>query len=286
MTPSIAVIIPVKDGAATIGRAIRSVLAQTLPAAELLVVANGTTDDTLLEVARFGSAVRTVTLPEGGHYAARRAGFEATRAPLVLFLDADDELHPRALAEAAEVMEATEADMVQLRLVQTFRLRGGLTLRRPYPCRYRLDQAVEGALGAVSEFHPGIAAKLFRRELLTPLPDIGYQGFWGEDRLFSLELYGRSPEARLAYAPRARYLYTYGGGSATPTAPEADAAFREVYGLMRRRLAPLGLEEYRLHLEAYLARLLADRRRAALPLLRRPTPRALLRRLLPALLRR
>lgn len=281
MSAEIAVIIPVKDGAGTIARALRSALRQSVPPAEVVVVANGTTDSTLEEVALFGPAVRVVTLPEADLSAARRAGVEATTAPLILFLDADDTLHPRALADAAETMRLTGASVVQLRLMQTFRLRGGVTLCRPMPCRYRLDRAIEGALGCVRDFHPGVSAKLFRRDFLTPMPSTGYHGFWGEDRLFSLELYAkRNLEFKIAYSAGARYMYTYGGGSATPSAAEADAAFREVYGLMDSRLDALGLAAYRPLLRANLARLLADRAAAS-----RPSPRRLLRRLIASLLR-
>lgn len=280
-TPSIAIIIPVRNGAPTIARAVRSVLAQTYPSVEIVAVANGCTDSTTDILASFGPAVRTVTLPCGDLSAARRAGLAATEAPLVLFLDADDTLHPEALAEAAEVMARESADVVQLHLLQTFRLRTGLAICRRFPCRYRCDIPLEGAIGAVSEFHPGMIAKLFRRDFLTPLPDTGFTGFWGEDRIYSLILYGRRPDARIAYAPGSRYLYTYGGGSVTPEAPRADDAFRAAYAVMDKQLDPLGLSHMRPRLREWEARLLADRRRAAQPSLRRSLRHIILRLLAP-----
>ncbi|MCM1336131.1 MAG: glycosyltransferase family 2 protein [Candidatus Amulumruptor caecigallinarius] len=276
MRGEIAVIVPVRDGARTIGRALRSVLRQSLPPAEVLVVLNGTTDGTAAEVRLFGDAVKMVSLPAGDLSAARCAGVAATTAPLVLFMDADDELHPRALAEAAEAMRLRRADVVQMRMMQTFRLRGGLTVKRPLPCEYRMERGVEGALGNVREFHPAMIGKLFRREVLTPMPDTGYHGFWGEDRLFTLELYVRGGgRLKTVYCPRARYHYTWGGGSATPEAPEADEAFREVYGLMEERLEALGLGAYRGLLRSNLERLLAERARAARPSVKRVVRRVL-----------
>ena len=84
------VIIAVRDGASTIGRAIESVLSQSRPARELIVVDDGSTDDTASVVARYGKDVRYLFQPNAGVSAARNRGAELASGTWLAFLDADD----------------------------------------------------------------------------------------------------------------------------------------------------------------------------------------------------
>ncbi|MBL9126283.1 MAG: glycosyltransferase, partial [Verrucomicrobiales bacterium] len=75
--PVVSVLLPVRDGAATLGRAIDSIHAQTFPAWELLVVDDGSTDDTAAvagALAREDSRVRLTRIPPAGIVAALAAG--------------------------------------------------------------------------------------------------------------------------------------------------------------------------------------------------------------------
>jgi glycosyltransferase involved in cell wall biosynthesis len=95
--PSVAAVIPVYNGAAFIADAIESVLAQTHPVAECIVVDDGSTDATA-EVARaFGDRVRLIQQANAGVSAARNRGAAASGARYVAFLDADDAWAPRKL---------------------------------------------------------------------------------------------------------------------------------------------------------------------------------------------
>lgn len=93
----VAVVIPNFNYGNYLERAIRSVLHQTHPPDELVVVDDGSTDDSLEVAASFGPPVRLLQQRNRGVAAARNAGVAASSAPLVAFLDADDEWYPGKL---------------------------------------------------------------------------------------------------------------------------------------------------------------------------------------------
>lgn len=101
---TIAVVIPSYNHARFLAGAIDSVLAQTLPAAEIIAVDDASTDDTVAVAARY-PAVRLLRQPVNrGLSAARNLGAASANSRFVLFLDADDRLLPGALARSAACM--------------------------------------------------------------------------------------------------------------------------------------------------------------------------------------
>jgi len=107
--PRVSVIMPVYNGEAFIAHAIQSVIAQTYPHWELIVVDDGSTDGTSSIVAGFSdSRIRYIYQENQGLAAARNTGIRAVRGDYVAFLDADDEWYPQFLARCALVMQASE----------------------------------------------------------------------------------------------------------------------------------------------------------------------------------
>ena len=94
--PLFSVIIPVYNRPAHLRRAVESVLAQTLRDYELIVVDDGSTDETT-EVARSFPAVRYARQENRGVSAARNRGVAESSAPYLAFLDSDDAWLPRKL---------------------------------------------------------------------------------------------------------------------------------------------------------------------------------------------
>ncbi len=96
-----------RNGEAYLAEAIESVLGQTRPCEQLIVVDNGSTDRSA-EIARgYGAAVEIVSEPREGIGAARNAAIRVARGSHVAFLDADDLWDP---AKTALQLAAFEAD--------------------------------------------------------------------------------------------------------------------------------------------------------------------------------
>lgn len=106
MTPIVSVVIPCYRQGRFLTEALQSVLAQTYPATEVIVVNDGSDDDTEEVARRFGPRVRYVGRPNGGPSAARNSGVEAATGDYLYFLDADDLIHPDALARLVEAAHA------------------------------------------------------------------------------------------------------------------------------------------------------------------------------------
>ena len=77
-----------------LGAAIESALAQTHPNCEVVVVDDGSTDESRQVIARYGDRVRPVLKDNGGQLSAFNAGFAASAGALICFLDADDVFLP------------------------------------------------------------------------------------------------------------------------------------------------------------------------------------------------
>jgi glycosyltransferase involved in cell wall biosynthesis len=88
--PLVTAAIPVRDGEAYLAEAIESVLAQSRPCDQLIVVDNGSSDRSAEIAAGFGPAVEIVSEPRPGIGAARNAALRAARGDYLAFLDADD----------------------------------------------------------------------------------------------------------------------------------------------------------------------------------------------------
>ncbi len=94
--PLVSVVIPCYNQGQFLGDAIESVLAQTHPRVEIVVVDDGSSDNIVDVVAHY-PRVRCVRQENRGVAEARNAGFRATSGQYVLFVDADDRLAPKAV---------------------------------------------------------------------------------------------------------------------------------------------------------------------------------------------
>jgi len=94
--PLVSVVIPCFNSGRFLGEAIESALGQTHQPTEVIVVDDGSMDDTA-QVARRYAEIRYIRQANAGVAAARNAGLHASRGALIVFLDADDRLLPGAV---------------------------------------------------------------------------------------------------------------------------------------------------------------------------------------------
>lgn len=105
--PFFSIIIPAYNRSRSIGRAVGSCLAQDMEAIEVIVVDDGSTDDTPHQVAKFmDPRVVYVRQENAGASAARNRGARVARGKYLAFLDSDDEFLPGKLSRFAAAIEA------------------------------------------------------------------------------------------------------------------------------------------------------------------------------------
>ena len=103
---TVSVIIPNFNYARFVAQAIESALSLDWPDVEVIVVDDGSTDDSREVIARYADRVTIVHQDNGGQIAACNAGFARSRGNAVVFLDSDDLLAPSVIREAAAVWRA------------------------------------------------------------------------------------------------------------------------------------------------------------------------------------
>ncbi|WP_153115697.1 glycosyltransferase family 2 protein [Rhodocyclus tenuis] len=234
------VVIPLYNKSAYIEEALHSVMAQDLPAGEIIVVDDGSSDDGPAKVEALGiPLVRLIRQPNAGVSAARNAGIDAARGDWVCFLDADDRYLPGFLASLARLADAYP----NAALLATAYVRCHANGQRRVPSLH--PAAARG--GLVSNFYAAWSRSNFfftsslaiRRSLLTDERlrfAIGER--LGEDQDLWFRIAERFP---IAFDPVARAEYRLDvPGSATHGSGVADElpAFRRLAERLRRHEVP------------------------------------------------
>jgi glycosyltransferase involved in cell wall biosynthesis len=123
IAPLISVILPTYNRGWIVTEAIESVLAQADVAFELIVVDDGSTDDTPRLLESYGNRIRVLRQPNRGVSAARNRGIRASTGALLAFLDSDDLWLPGKLAAQAAFF-ATHPDALICQTEETWIRRG------------------------------------------------------------------------------------------------------------------------------------------------------------------
>ncbi len=162
-----------------VGAAIESALNQTYDRIEVIVVDDGSTDNSRTIIASYKARVLPVFKENGGQASAFNAGFAASSGEIVCFLDADDIFLPQKVAEVVQVLSARESSWCfhPLKLVDADTqpidtiIYSGSVLE----CDLRQDMQKGGLRGSKLLFPiPGTSGLCFRRFLLRqilPMPE-------------------------------------------------------------------------------------------------------------------
>lgn len=106
----VSVVVPAYNAVAYLAECLSSIVGQTHPPTEVIVVDDGSTDDTAGIAEVFGPPVRVITTANRGSASARNTGVSAAQGNVVAFCDADDVWLPHKLAaQLADVGDPTKA---------------------------------------------------------------------------------------------------------------------------------------------------------------------------------
>jgi glycosyltransferase involved in cell wall biosynthesis len=111
-SPLVSVVVPNYNCGRFIADALESVLAQTYPAVEIIVVDDGSSDDSAEVLARYEERIRILRQPNQGVSAARNYGIRESRGELIAFLDADDLWDREKLAKQLPLFAAADVGLV------------------------------------------------------------------------------------------------------------------------------------------------------------------------------
>jgi glycosyltransferase involved in cell wall biosynthesis len=160
-----------------VGQAIESALAQTHPA-QVIAVDDGSTDDSRATIAGFGSRVRAIFKPNGGHGSAMNEGFAAATGDIVLFLDSDDLLSTNAIST---LLSQWQPDTVLAQYPLTIVDRDGATVLgiHPDPPSRLAHGDVRVELLKTGSFGVNVTSGLaFSRRALAPVMPMPADEFW------------------------------------------------------------------------------------------------------------
>lgn len=188
MIPKFSVIIPAYNSAAFVAKGIESVLCQTCGDFELILVDDGSKDDTLAVCRGFAEKdprVKVIHQENRGHTGARNTGLELSRGEYVLFLDSDDWIDPDTLQVCGEEIRRNDPDVIVYGLLQ---YRGGKRsavtgtvgsgVYRVSDIKSKLISSDDGSFA----FPKSLSGKVFRREkVLAPQLGIPKEVLIGED---------------------------------------------------------------------------------------------------------
>lgn len=216
--PRISVIIPCYNAAPWIAETLRSVEAQALPESEVIVVDDGSTDESATIVRRSCPQARLIQAPRGGPSRARNLGLAQATGEFLQFLDADDLLAPGKLAAQRQVLEASGAEIAYGDWQSLHQTPTGWR-----PGRLVQRQLVTPELELFTDFWCPPAVYLFRRAVVEAV------GGWNE-RLPIIQ------DARLAFdcALRgARFLYCPGLAAYYRVRPSGSVSTRDRIAFVR-----------------------------------------------------
>ncbi|NLB37871.1 MAG: glycosyltransferase [Clostridiales bacterium] len=207
-SPIVSVIIPVYNAHRHVASTVRSVLSQVPPESEVILINDGSRDNSLAicrELAKADPRIYVIDQPNAGPGAARNSGLDVAKGEFILFVDSDDVLLDGAVDRLLRAIEGHDLVIAAFVLMQN----RNATVRS----LFKRDATMEKAafLDAYVR-HPGsfyysvLWNKLYRRALIEERqlrfrPDIE----WGEDFVFNAGYYGGME--RVAFLKDSVYQY-------------------------------------------------------------------------------
>lgn len=235
--PQVCAIIPVFNRANLIGQTLESLLNQTLPPAEIIVVDDHSADDIQGALAPFMGRIRFYRNTGKGPGAARNLGLSVSSAPIVQFFDSDDLLTRDKIERQAQLLVKQNLDMVY----------GPYFMASVQGAGWKQEDIImqaqalpDGDLAKwiLRGWNTITQACLFRRSFLERCPAWDEHLITYEDYLYLFRLALQKP--RIGHAPQGAVLYRQHGGQSTLGHTQVVSRSRdkmEVMARMRRETA-------------------------------------------------
>lgn len=189
VAPRLAIIIPCFNYARYVGRAIESVVSQGRHDIELLVIDDGSTDDSWQVIRGYGLA-KAYRVPNGGPLKACLVAARHTEAGFILVLDADDELKPGSLDR---IIPLLTPEVAKLQFTLSLIDRDGQVFGDPAPklqdFRSRLPLMQEIRVTG-SYTNPPTSGNVFRRDVFDLLQEVDYECYVDGVTLFAAPFLG------------------------------------------------------------------------------------------------
>lgn len=200
--PKVSIIIPVFNGEKYIRRSIESVLKQTYPNIELIIVNDGSTDKTAEILKCYQKTAKIINKQNTGVSDSRNIGIKHATSEYVMFLDADDEITVDAISYCIKTMQNTGADII--------RFNGQLKYNnKAKKIKLPLDEGIYTKDKLLSEILsgkiPSFACFLFMRTELAKKVFFPKNISYMEDYPFTINLISHSQKIYLSSKP----LYIY-----------------------------------------------------------------------------
>ncbi len=205
---TVSVVIPVYNASRYLRECVDSVLAQTYSDLDIVLVDDGSTDDSGAVCDEYAAAdcrVRALHFANGGLSVARNRGVEAARGSYITFVDADDMLHPRCVEVMTDIQARTGASVVMVGVTSVLSRLSDLGKVHTVG----MDKAIELTLYQ-TRYRCSQWAKLWPREALLREPM--RPGTWYEDLDSFYRLY-RAMGGELAVTSAPLYFYRINSGS-------------------------------------------------------------------------
>lgn len=238
----ISVIVPVYNAREYISRCINSLLTQTYTNLEILIVNDGSTDNTADIIKEYLSKVTLIEQSNQGVSSARNHALKYARGDYILFLDSDDYLDPDCIEKLIYHAEKTNADIIKFRFCYEYNdgrrileepeFENGFYIKSPDFKEYIYKKFLTGI-----SFN-SVIRSMFKRELITSLR-FRENMKTAEDAVFSLQAYTKAHS--FLYISDIFYHYTQNAAGLTGRGLSVAEKYKYNLMLIRELLYHLSL---------------------------------------------
>ena len=221
----VSIIITLYNKQNTIDCAIQSALNQSYSNCEVIVIDDCSTDNSSEIYAKYGDKIRVIKSDKNrGLPYSRQIGIKHAQGQFITFIDADDYLGSKSIERCIEKQKITDADIVQMKISRRI---GKFDFVIPFRSKYDSSKVLDACLYNEHLFPVQCWGKLYKTDLLKTIPQIEYNGFWGEDRIFNISIMANNPT--IAVAEKAKYNYSWGGITSSNFDINALQEYKQVY---------------------------------------------------------